>query len=88
MRTTLTLDPDVAQLVEAEMHRQRKPMKVIINEALRRELEPSRKVAKRIYRVIACETKLAPGLDPGALGRLADELEAEAVAGKLGRRRR
>jgi hypothetical protein len=32
------LDPDVAQLVEDAVHRARKPMKQVINDALRRAL--------------------------------------------------
>ena len=38
MRTTLTLDPDVARLVAAEVHRARMPMKAVVNEALRKGL--------------------------------------------------
>jgi hypothetical protein len=33
MRTTLTLDPDVVQLLEEEKHRQRRPFKEIVNDA-------------------------------------------------------
>ena len=40
MRTTLTLDPDVARLVDEAVHRERRPMKHVVNEALRRALAP------------------------------------------------
>ena len=38
MRTTLTLDPDVARMTEEEVHRLRQPFKVVGNAALRRGL--------------------------------------------------
>ena len=40
MRTTLTLDPDVARMIEEEVHRLRKPLKQVVNDALRRGLAP------------------------------------------------
>lgn len=36
MRTPLTLDPDVARMIEEEVHRRRKPFKAVVNEAIRR----------------------------------------------------
>jgi hypothetical protein len=42
MRTTLTLDPDVAQLLEEEAHRRRLPWKQVVNDAIRRGLAASR----------------------------------------------
>jgi hypothetical protein len=41
MRTTLTLDPDVARMVQEEVHRVRKPFKDVVNDALRRGLTSS-----------------------------------------------
>ena len=38
MRTTLTLDPDVAVLVEEARDKTRRPLKEIVNDALRRGL--------------------------------------------------
>ncbi len=38
MRTTLTLDPDVAVLLEEERERSRRSLKAVINDALRRGL--------------------------------------------------
>jgi hypothetical protein len=38
MRTTLTLDDDVAVLLRREQARSKKPLKVLVNEALRRGL--------------------------------------------------
>lgn len=84
MRTTLTLDPDVARMLEEEAHRQRKPFKQVVNEAIRRGLAPraaSRKVPR--YRVRPHKTSLRPGIDAGSFNKLVDELEDEALVAKL-----
>lgn len=88
MRTTLTLDPDVVSLLEKEVHRQRKPFKQVVNEALRRALggTPASRRAPA-YRVLPHEAKLLPGVDRAGFNRLADELEDEAVAERVGRGR-
>jgi hypothetical protein len=80
MRTTLTLDPDVAKMIEQEVHRVRKPLKQVVNEALRRGLtsSSSRRPVKR-YRVTAHRARLQSGVDRGRLNALADELDDSAV---------
>ncbi len=87
MRTTLTLDPDVARMLEEEAHRQRKPFKQIVNEALRRGLSPHATAPQKRYRVRPHKTKLRAGVDAGALNALADELEDEALVQKIRARR-
>jgi hypothetical protein len=83
MRTTLTLEPDVARLLEEEAHRQRKPIKQVVNEALRRGLAPrGRGRTPPRYQVKPHRTSLRPGIDAQAFNRLADELEDEAVLDK------
>jgi hypothetical protein len=87
MRTTLTLDPDVARMLEEEAHRQRRPFKQVVNEAIRRGLAPRAvSPAVRPYRVRPHRTTMRPGIDPGALNRLADELEDEAAVDGMSRR--
>lgn len=78
MRTTLTLDPDVARLVEDAVHRGRRPMKQVINDALRRALSqpPPR---REPYHLPVHEATLQPGFDLAGFNRLADELEDEAI---------
>lgn len=83
MRTTLTLDPDVARLLEEEAHRQRKPFKQVVNEALRRGLAPRLRGRPAPYRVRPHKTRLRAGIDAGAFNRLADELEDEAVVERI-----
>jgi hypothetical protein len=88
MRTTLTLDPDVARLVKNEVHRLRKPFKQVVNDALRRGLAPQpRRSPGRRHRVVPHAARLLSGLDPGRLNALADGLEDRALAAKLGKRR-
>jgi hypothetical protein len=87
MRTTLTLDDDVARLLEAEAHRQRRSFKAVVNEALRRGLSPSGQPKVGTFKVKPVRGSLRRGLDPGALNRLADELDSEQAAKSLVKRR-
>jgi len=88
MRTTVTLDRDVAAQLQGLAHRRRKPFKVILNETIRKGLghwdKPS---AVELFRVRARNCHLRPGLDDRRFNQLADELEAEAAGRKLARRR-
>lgn len=79
MRTTLTLDPDVARLINDAVHRDRRSMKQVVNDALRRALAPPKTSRARRYTVTPHESALRPGLDISGFNRLADELEDEAV---------
>ncbi len=87
MRTTLTLEPDVARLLEAEVHRLRQPLKQVVNQALRRGLTASagRTSEAKRYRVRPHSARLRPGLDPARLNALADELEDAALVGRATR---
>jgi antitoxin (DNA-binding transcriptional repressor) of toxin-antitoxin stability system len=89
MRTTLTLDADVARLLADEVHRQRRPFKQVLNDAVRRGLTPRLADADvPVYRIVPHRGKLRPGFDPTAFNRLVDELEDEAIVAKLHPRRR
>jgi hypothetical protein len=78
MRTTLTLDDDVARLVAEAVHQQRRPMKQVVNDALRQALNP-RPARQEPYRLVPHRSELRPGLDPSGFNRLADELEDAAI---------
>jgi hypothetical protein len=83
MRTTVTLEPDVARLLQDAMHRERRPFKAILNDALRRGLSPrARRSAGTPYHVTPHRTELLAGLDPQGFNRLADEIEDEGLLGK------
>ena len=89
MRTTLSLDPDVARMVREEAHRARKPVKQVVNDALRRGLTVSAgRRPRKAYRVQPHAARLLPGVDRGRLNALADELEDAAVVARPRRRRR
>jgi len=80
MRTTITLEEDVARLVDEEIHRTRTSLKEVVNDALRRSLGGS-SVAEpqEPYRVRPHKTAFLPGWDRTRLNALADELEDDAV---------
>jgi hypothetical protein len=86
MRTTLTLDDDVARLVADEAHRRRISRKDVVNEAIRAALGP-KQACREPYRAHVHHAELAPGLDLAGFNKLADELEDEAVVGRAGRGR-
>ena len=80
----MTLDPDVVQLIEEAMHRERRSMKQVVNDSLRRALRPT-PARRRPYRVKPHVTALRPGFDLTRLNQLADELEDEAILAKAER---
>ena len=77
MRTTLTLDDDVALLLQETAHRTRSSVKQIVNTALRAALSPP--ASRTPFREHVHHAELAPGLDLAGFNRLADELEDEAI---------
>ena len=78
MRTTVTLDPDVVRSLKDEAHRSNRPFKAVLNDAVRRGLQPKASAPKRPYRLKVHKAKLAAGVDPLRLNQLADELEDAA----------
>jgi len=86
MRTTLTLDPDVAARLEREMKRSGVGLKAAVNQALRIGLGMTEKpVQPPPFRVVPHDFGFRPGTDLDRLNQLVDELEAEEVAKTLGR---
>lgn len=85
VRTTLTIDPDVAELLRKEARGGRGSLKRVVNERLRMGfgLKPRAKRAK--FRVEPHDSGFAPGVDPARLNQLADELEAMESARKIRR---
>ena len=74
MRTTLTLDDDLAERLADVARESRKPFKAVVNETLRRGLGNS--VSKLPPFVIkARPMNLRPGIDPRRLNELAWEPE-------------
>jgi hypothetical protein len=84
VRTTLTLEPKVAERVRNEMRRTGKAMKAVVNEALALGLGMAGKRARTPrfeVRPHAFGFKL--GVDLDRLSQLGDELEAEEAARRL-----
>ena len=86
MRTTLTLDRDVAEALQKEMRRTAKGLKTTINEALRRgfRLGGARSRPPR-FEVEPHPFGVKPGIDLDRMNQLVDELDTEEAARKLGR---
>jgi hypothetical protein len=77
MRTTLSLDPDVAKLVREVVEREHRTLKEVINEGLRRGLKLAE--PRRALRIVPHLSALQPGFDPRGFNHLVDEFESEAV---------
>jgi CRISPR/Cas system endoribonuclease Cas6 (RAMP superfamily) len=85
MRTTLTLDPDVAQTLKSRLSESKATLKEIVNDALRRGLSVESQRPKKPFRVTSYSLGFRPGIDTDKLGQLADELETQAFAAKAAR---
>lgn len=79
MRTTLTLDNDVAAKLQELAHQKRVSFKQIVNETLKAGLVARAKPRppQKPFRVRASHCGFRPGVDIGKLNRVVDELEAE-----------
>lgn len=84
MRTTLTLDPDVATKLRARARELGLPFKQVVNEALRRGLGAG--PARRPYRIAARPLGARPGVDLDRALALAAGLEDAALVDELRRR--
>jgi hypothetical protein len=84
MRTTLTLDRDVAERLKQEMRRTGKGLKATINDALRAGLRiAGARPARTRFRVQPHAFGVKPGIDLDRVNQLVDELEVEETASKL-----
>jgi predicted transcriptional regulator len=78
MRTTLTLDEDVAQRTKKLASKLKKPFKVVLNEALRKGLDQVEKPQKRqSYRTIPHAMGLREGLSIDNIQELLAQVEDE-----------
>lgn len=85
MRTTLTIDDNIARQLKEIVHRSGKPFKTVVNEALRAGIENNRiATAARPYRLKPVNLGDVQGpynLDKAL--QLADHLEDEEISRKL-----
>ena len=77
MRTTLTLDEDVAAKLQAAARRSGRPFREVVNEALRRGLAARRTAASRApFKVVARDLgQLRPGLSLDNVAELLEQVE-------------
>jgi len=86
MRTTLTLDPDVAERLASETRRTGKSLKALVNDAIRLGLGLTGKPPKSPrFKVEPHAFGLRAGIDPDRLNQLIDELEVDDAARRLSR---
>jgi hypothetical protein len=79
VRTTLTLDDDIAAKIKAEAHRTGRSFRETVNEALRRGLATRRSPRPEPYRVEARDMgELAPGLDLDCIAGVLERAEGPA----------
>lgn len=83
MRTTVTLEPDVARLLDDHAKRTRKSFKETLNAAVRMGLgRVSEATSTREFTLEARPMQLKAGLDAGRFNSLLDELDADALIEK------
>lgn len=84
MRTTLTLDDDLAGLLKRRAREFGIPFKEAVNRTIRAGMSDAGATRRDAPpKTISHSFGFAPGIDLDKLGQLADELEAEAFAEKI-----
>ena len=78
MRTTVTLDPDVAELLREAAHRTRHSFKEELNSAIRRGLETVPKQRRGAFRIHPVAMGVRAGVDPARLADAGDDAEVDA----------
>ncbi len=76
MRTTLTLDDDVAAKLKAESRHAGRSFRDVVNETLRRGLAHRRGASRQVFKVTARDLgNLRPGLSLDNVAELIEQLE-------------
>lgn len=83
MRTTLTLDDDLAMALQKKAHDEGRTFKEVVNEALRSGLAAGTPSVREPYRVKAWSMGLRPGIDLTKANQLAGQLEDEHILRKM-----
>jgi hypothetical protein len=82
MRTTVTLDPDVAERLKAEARKRNLSFKVVLNDAVRAAFAAERGSA-RPYKLPSRPMHLRPGIDLTKAHQMAADMEDEEIIRKL-----
>ena len=84
MRTTITLDPDVALALRRVAHETQQSFKTVVNEAIRAGLARAQSARRRRYRLKPQSLGgVRPGFNLDKALQLAATLEDEGIARKL-----
>lgn len=88
MRTTVTLDDDLAEKLKDYARRRRTSFKDALNGLLRRGLSAQEGPQRRKRFVVKPHrARFCPGVDPGRLNQLLDEMDVADFLRKAGPRR-
>lgn len=84
MRTTLTLDADIARELQAQVRKRNVTFKEVVNTALRAGLAMNIAThPQKPFRVLPHHGGFRPGTDPHQMNRIADELEDTATMNRV-----
>ena len=75
MRTTLSLDDDVARLLNKETRRTGTSFKQVVNHYLRLGLMAAKQPARKPFKIVPLDLGLPPGLNYDNIGELLEALE-------------
>ena len=78
MRTTVTLDPDVAELLRETAHRMRRSFKEALNSAVRCGLEGVSVPQRAAFKVHPVSMGVRAGVEPTRLAEIGDDAEVDA----------
>lgn len=87
MRTTVTIEPDLAESLRRRARQNDTSFKSVLNDALRRGLEEDGSSSGAPFVQRSSEMGLRAGIDLTKANRLADELEDAELVRKLEQRR-
>jgi hypothetical protein len=84
MRTTLTIEEDVAQQIRQRMADKKLPLKRVVNDALRAGLSKAGKKERTPRFVVKpWPCQFLPGIDRDKLGQYLDQLDTEEFIRKM-----
>ena len=91
MKTTLTLDDDVADYLKEQCRLQDKPLELVVNEMLRRGMKTSAPSESDVggdakppsFKVVPFSSKFKPGVDEMKLNQINADLEMEELLRKV-----
>jgi len=85
MRTTLTLDDDLADKLKALAARRNTSFKEVVNDVLRRGITAQNKGERsaKPFRLLPFQSAFRAGIDPIKLNQLSDEIEVQHAADRI-----